>query len=908
MKHPLAFLLRLGRSDDERVSLLGDLEEERRARLARGSTRLTAFAWYTAEILRAFVWALRDLVAPRTRLRQGYGGQASHNASAFAKATADRRRRSSFLSWPDIKLSLRLLIRHPGLTLVSTVGITVGIAIAAGMFGFVHANFDPTVPLDEGDRIVALENWDVAGNNENRRSLHDFVTWRDQMTSVVEVSAFREASATMRAGDVVPETVRIAAMSASGFHVARVPALVGRFLTPDDEREGAPPVVVIGYTVWQSRFEQSRSVVGQQVRFGNTSFTIVGVMPEGFAFPVNHQYWIPLRANPLKIPRGAGPELFVFGRLAPGATMASAQLELSVIGQRAAAAFPQTNATLKPQVLGYTRPINDTQDGSLGSVVMAQLVVTLVLIVVALNVAILLYARTATRRGEIAVRTALGASRGRIVAQLFVEALVLSLVPALLGLALGQYAVELGNRITALDVMGGDAPFWLEQGPQPSTMLYVLGLVVVTAAIAGILPALHATRRRSGADLRQLGGSTGMRLGRMWSALIVAQVAFAVAVLPAAIKMGISEVRTSLTHPNYQVEEFVGATVTTENVSSPFGTRLLELRRRLQAEPDVTGVTFAGSLPQRNITGWIEFEGIPMESAAAPNWSRGLTTFGVDTDYLDVHGLRVVAGRPFNVLDAGASGGPVIVDRAFAQRFLNGTSAVGRRMRYAATPNRPPSPWYEIVGVAENLRRNAIDPDVVGPTVLYPIAPEQMAGVSLTVRLRESAAARMKEGFARKAHQILAAVDPALRMNEVRASFQPDSEDALAVRLVGLVLSCILVTVLLFSAAGVYALMSFTVAQRRREIGIRAALGASSMDVLRSVFSRVAVQVGIGVVLGALGAMVIAPLSDDVVLAGRLAIVTPAIALIMVQVGVVAAYGPARRSLRIQPTEAVRAE
>ena len=192
--------------------------------------------------------------------------------------------------------------------------------------------------------------------------------------------------------------------------------------------------------------------------------------------------------------------------------------------------------------------------------------------------------------------------------------------------------------------------------------------------------------------------------------------------------------------------------------------------------------------------------------------------------------------------------------------------------------------------------------------LLYPVAPEQLAGVSLTVRLRGSAASRMNEGFARKAHQILAAVDPALRMAELQARAQADSEDALAVRLVGLALSCILVTVLLFSAAGVYALMSFTVAQRRREIGIRAALGASSIGVLRSVFSRVAVQVGLGVVLGVLGAMVIAPLSDDAVLAARLSMVTPAIALLMVLVGMVAAYGPARRSLRIQPTEAVRAE
>jgi predicted permease len=874
------FLLGIGRSQSEHVSLLGDLEEERRTRLARGNGPVAVFAWYTGEILRAFFWGLRDAARGRTL-------------------------RPSFISGPDLKLSLRLLIRNPGLTAVSTVGITVGIGIAAGAFGFFHANFDPPLPLDEGDRIVALENWDVAGNNENRHSLHDFVTWRDQMASVVEISAFREASATMRAGDFVPETVRIAVMSASGFQVARVPPLVGRLFTPDDEREAAAPVVVIGFTVWQSRFAQERSVIGQQVRLGTTQFTIVGVMPEGFAFPVNHQYWIPLRANPSAVPRGAGPELFVFGRLAPGATRASAQAELSVIGQGAAAAFPQTNATLKAQVLSYTAPILDIQDMGVGALVMQQLVLTLVLIVVALNVTILLYARTATRRGEIAVRTALGASRGRIVTQLFVEALVLSLPPAVLGLALGQDAVDIGNRITALDVMGGPAPFWLEHGPQPSTMLYVLVLVVITAAIAGVLPALHATRRRGGADLRQLGGSTGPRLGRMWSALIVAQVAFAVAILPAAIKTGLQEVRSYLTRPNYPIEEFAGASVTAESASSPFGNRLLELRRRLLAEPDVTGVTFTGSLPQRNITGRIEVEGYP-EADAANNGVRGLTTLGIDTEYLDVYGLRIVAGRPFNAADASA--GTVIVDRTFAQRFLNGTPPVGRRMRYAARPNGQPSPWYEIVGVAENLRWNPIDPDMVGPTVLYAVAPEQLAGVGLTVRLRGSAASRMNEGFARKAHQILAAVDPALRMGEVQARAQAESEAALAVRLVALALSCILVTVLLFSAAGVYSLMSFAVSQRRREIGIRAALGASSIDVLRSVFSRVALQVGIGVALGLLGAILLAPLSDDAVLAERLAMVTPAIALIMVVVGVVAAYGPARRSLRIQPTEAVRSE
>ena len=202
MNSLLNFLLRVvlsvGRSDDDRVSLLGDLEEEHRARLARGSGATRGLRVVRGRDL-SCTWSgdcvTPSCVAPRT----------------CAQTTAAR---MVMFSWPDIKLSLRLLIRNPGLTVVSSVGIAVGIAITAGMFGFFHAIFAPTLPLDEGDRIVALENWDVAKNNENRQSLHDFVTWRDQMTSVVEISAFRTIAATMQTGDRLPETVRVAAMSA----------------------------------------------------------------------------------------------------------------------------------------------------------------------------------------------------------------------------------------------------------------------------------------------------------------------------------------------------------------------------------------------------------------------------------------------------------------------------------------------------------------------------------------------------------------------------------------------------------------------------------------------------------------------------------------------------------------------
>ena len=214
-----------------------------------------------------------------------------------------RRRGSGYrIAWPDIKLSARLLIKYPGLTFVASVGITVAVTICAAFFSFASASFYPRLPLEEGDRLVALENWDVAGNNENRHSLHDFVAWRQEMKSVVEISAFQDVEAGLvtdssSRGTESPAVVKIAAMTAGGFRVARVPPLLGRYLFEDDEREGAAPVLVIGYDAWAKRFAQDRSVIGQNVRLGETIHTIVGVMPERFGFPVAQDAWLPMPAS-----------------------------------------------------------------------------------------------------------------------------------------------------------------------------------------------------------------------------------------------------------------------------------------------------------------------------------------------------------------------------------------------------------------------------------------------------------------------------------------------------------------------------------------------------------------------------------------------------------------------------------
>src|SRR5688500_17751241 len=250
------------------------------------------------------------------------------------------------ISWLDIKLGVRMLVKYPGLALVGGLGMAVAIAIGAGSFAFFYSAMYPDIPLYEGDRIVALENWDAVASNEERQSLHDLHEWRREMKSVQDVGAFRTVGRNLFTGEGAGEPVPVAEMTASGFVVARVAPLLGRPLVEEDERKGAPPVLVIGYDVWKTRFEGDPRVVGRQVRLGTTPHTIVGVMPEDFAFPMNHRYWIPLRADPRDYERGEGPEIFIFGRLAPGATAEQAQAELTTLGGRAAAAFPRTHERL----------------------------------------------------------------------------------------------------------------------------------------------------------------------------------------------------------------------------------------------------------------------------------------------------------------------------------------------------------------------------------------------------------------------------------------------------------------------------------------------------------------------------------------------------------------------------------
>jgi predicted permease len=411
------------------------------------------------------------------------------------------------VSWLDIKLGFRMLLKHPGLTLIGGFGMAVAIAIGLGSLWTISAMMNDDLPLDERDRVVSIQFWDVVANQDERRVLQDFAGWREEgLQTVRDLGAFRTVGRNLVPADGRGESLQVAEITASGFTVARVPPLLGRYLVSEDERPGAQPVVLIGYDEWRDRFDSDPDVVGRTLQLDRTPHTIVGVMPEGFAFPMNHHFWTPLRLNPSDYQRLESPAIYMFGRLAPGATMEQARAELAALGQRTAAAFPETHGQLRLRVYPYAYPFGDADNpDSVRLFYLIQLLSSLLLVLVAANVAILVYARTAARMGEISVRSALGASRARIVAQLFAEGLVLSTAAAALGLGITWTGLRQFRALVS--GFGDELPFWMTFELSPRMVVYAVALAVLGAVIVGVVPALQATGRRLQSALRQLGGA-----------------------------------------------------------------------------------------------------------------------------------------------------------------------------------------------------------------------------------------------------------------------------------------------------------------------------------------------------------------------------------------------------------------
>ena len=475
--------------------------------------------------------------------------------------------------WLDTKLGFRRLRKAWGLTLVGGLAMTTAIVIGVAVFMLFELAYGGTLPLDDGDRVVAIETWDESAQRLHAISFLDLQRWQETLRSLEDIGAFRtiqrnlllgiDSSGAMPAGSSA-EPVHIAEMTASGFRLARVLPLLGRPLVREDELPGAAPVVVIGYDVWQSRFSGDPAVVGRSIGLGGTVHTLVGVMPKGFAFPIHHRFWIPLRAGRATLlptnqealdPADQAPA--AFARLAPGATMERAQAELESLGLLSSASLPPAAAErLRPRVRPFTVAMTGEEDRWL--VRLALVLVSLLLVPPCANVGILVYARVILRQEEFAARYALGASRGRIVAQLFVEMLVLAAGAAAMALLVVGLFLRWAESNLISQSEGG-TPFWMEFNLSFRAVLFAAGLAVGAALITGLLPGLKATGRRIHIGLHALGNRTGPRLGGTWTTLVVAQVALSLAALPAAVEIGWGTIRKGVLGPGFEAGDYLTA-------------------------------------------------------------------------------------------------------------------------------------------------------------------------------------------------------------------------------------------------------------------------------------------------------------------------------------------------------------
>ena len=808
----------------------------------------------------------------------------------------------------DMKLGTRMLVKYPGLTFIGGLAMAFSIWIGALVFEGVRTFISPMLPFPDGDRIVLFRNWNVAESRAESRVLYDFGVWRGSLRSVVDLGVYRNVARNLAIG---PEDVRLtqtAEMSASAFRVTSTKPLIGRVLLESDEQAGAPPVVLLGYDVWQTRFAGDPRVVGRTVQLDNAFATVIGVMPQGFKFPVAHELWTPMRISSYERAPNTGPAVSVFGRLADGATMEEAQSELSIIGRRLASELRATHEHWQPTVGPYAKM--QMNPNAADQLLMRSFNVFALLLVLLLsaNVALLLFARAATRESELLVRSALGASRSRIVAQLFAEALVLGGVAAAVGLA--AVAVTL-NRfgMTYLEAADGTQPFWVNPQLSITTTLYAMLLTVICAVVAGVMPGLKITRGL-GARLKEGTAGGGVRFGGIWTAVIVAQVAVTV-IVPAAVFFEQTQIRRIQSHEvNFAEEEYFAVTLqmTAQNGSFDsvrYVTALDGLRRRLLSEPGVEGVTFVSALPRMPHPGYYievyEQRSLP-DSTPLPE----ANTASIEPNYFAVLKAPILAGRAFNASDHDGPGGAVIVDQAFVDQVLRGRNAIGQRVRISSSPYRSPenaAAWSEIVGVVKDMGMDNVA-SFDRPSGMY--VP---AGIQ-TTRLDEMIV-HVRGGdplsIAPRVRAIAMAVDPALRLSFQRLNEVTDR----LVYFLGLwlrVTAGLTALALLLSLAGIYAVLSFTVARRTREIGVRVALGASPRLVVTAIFRRPLTQVALGVAMGGLviGALAVG-LSGGPLSIANVALLVAYVA-VMFAVCMLACAVPTMRALRVEPTVALRSE
>jgi putative ABC transport system permease protein len=818
-------------------------------------------------------------------------------------------------SWLDVKLGARMLVKYPVLTIVGGISMAFAIWVGAGTFEGIRQLVFPVIPLPDGDRIVVLQNWDASANRPDWRATHDFVAWRDALESVKDLGAYRTVTRNLMITEGFAEPVFTAEMTAAAFRVLRIPPLLGRALVDSDERADAPVVAIIGYDLWKSRFQGDSGVIGKTVRITGTPATIVGVMPEGFAFPRTQELWAPLKIDVSGYERRQGMTIRILGRLAEGASLQQARAELTNLGRVAANDFPRTHQHLRPQLFTFAQSVQllGGPEESL-TLLTGNVFVVMLLLLVCANVGLLMFARAATRENEIVVRSALGASRKRIIMQLFAEALVLGTVAAAVGLAAAGYGMR-----WALDLMrgeftdgSGNFAFWVDGKLSPLTFVYTILLTVLAAVVAGALPGLKITRNLGDRLKRATAGGSGTQFGGLWTAVIVLQLAVTMGFPVVTFFVRKDAVKIETYPLPFPVDQYLAVRLEMERFSpepgadtsvAGFQARYLaaaeKLEARLEADPAVVGVLFGQYLPrQYHPNHQVEVD----EGAVQPHDERGHVVASVEVDpkFLDVLGVSMLSGRWFNASEASPDARVVVVNKAFVDRILAGKNPIGRRLRYPGGASPETRPWYEIIGVAPDMGTIS----GWGPAGIYhPLVRKGFYPLNVAVHVRGE-----PQAFAPRLRAIATDVEATLRLAEMMPLRDVVNAEVRFYAFWVKITMIVSAIVLLLSLVAIYAVMSFAVSRRTREIGVRVALGASPRRIVGAVFRQPLRQLGLGLLAGILLVAFLLGLMKGKPPEARQVLLLGGYAALMTAVCMIACVVPTRRALAVQPTDALRAE
>ncbi|HYY56582.1 MAG TPA: ABC transporter permease [Pyrinomonadaceae bacterium] len=804
--------------------------------------------------------------------------------------------------WQDFRYGLRILLKRPGFTTVAVMALALGVGATSAVFSIVNAVLLHTLAIEEPERVMMLwENNQARNHPEVEVSYPNYVSWREENHVFEEVAALPSVNFDMTlTGTGEPQQVEATTVSANFFSLLGSRAAVGRTFLPEDEKAGAPTVVVLSNGLWKRRFGSDPKVLGQKLEVEGESATIVGVMPPDFDFPKGVELWAPLTPIPGGWTEQRGFRVLrAMARLKPGVSVEQAQSEMDAIARRLGEEFPKENKGYGVTIIPLVKSIFGNARPALLILLGA---VFLVLLIACVNVANLLLARAATRQKEIALRLALGASRSRLVRQLLTESLLLALMGGALGLLLATFGVEYLVALAPQDI-----PRIGRAGINIQVVGFAFIVSFMTAIIFGLAPALQSSRPELNEALKEGGAKSqgGARAKRLRSFLVVSEVALAVILMVGAGLLVRSFNNLQRIDPGFNAENVFTARVALVQSKYPdepeqkaFFAQLLE---RVKTLPGVESAAVVLMRPLSGTVGWdppFAVEGQTPEEQTANPYSN---YEAISPGYFHTMSIPLVRGRDFNDQDRGDAASVAIVNETMARKYWPGQEPIGRRLKFGKANSN--APWLTVVGVVRDVRYR--EWDGVRPDIYVPFLQDCEYRTDFVVRTKVDPLS-LSESFRREVY--------ALDKDQAVASVTTMEELVKAAlarpRFNTLLLGIFAALALALSAVGVYGVMAYTVTQQTHEIGVRMALGAQSADVLKMIVGQGLKLIAVGLFIGVAGALLLTRLMSSLLFGVTATdpLTFAGVSALLAAVALLACFIPARRATKVDPMVALRYE